>query len=71
MCHGQFFYTDYQIGEEWLKTNSGNFNVDSSDTSNLWYNYVVNKVQENDKEWFYNDTATQVIPTLYSYISSE
>ena len=30
---------------------------------------VIDKVQENDKEWFYNDTATQLIPTLVHVIT--
>ena len=51
LCHGQFFYTDYQIGEEWLKTNAGNFN-DYSDSSSLWYNYLVEKGQMNDNQLF-------------------
>ena len=30
---------------------------------------TIDKIQENDKEWFYNDTATQIIPTLVHIIT--
>ena len=30
---------------------------------------VIDKNRENDKEWYYNDTATQIIPTLIHIIT--
>ena len=30
---------------------------------------VMDKVKENNKEWIYNDTATQLIPTLVHIIT--
>lgn len=32
---------------------------------------VIDKTRENGKEWFYNDTATQVLPTIVQIITGE
>ena len=52
VCHGQFFYSDYQIGEEWFKTNTGNLNIVELDTSSLWYNYLINKGRKDKSKSF-------------------
>ena len=46
VCHGQFFYTDYQEGEQWLITHYGTVTQQPQfDTLNVWSNYIASKGQ--------------------------
>ena len=48
VCHGQFFYTDYQEGEYWLQTNSAIFNLPLTKQNSYWSNYLSDKHKEQN-----------------------
>lgn len=39
VCHGQFFYTDFQEAEKWVETHSGSFQKETKQ-QNIWADYL-------------------------------
>ena len=48
VCHGQFFYTDYQEGKYWIQTNSAMLSSPLVQQNSYWSSYVSDKYKKKN-----------------------